>query len=122
MVVALIATACNNTCDDDCFISDSDFSGKVSVKLSTIEAYDSIRITLYEGDFEEGNAVFTILSDNSDRMILGEFKAGVSYSATARYYGPNSILAVDGKQMDAKTIDCDCPNGAENITLNLRLK
>ena len=121
--VNILFLSCNQDCEDDiCFENEEDFHGTVYVKISTADQYDSIIITLYQGNYEENNVLRVEKASSETRINLGDYQAGKDYSATAFYYGDQKILAVDGKEMKVKDDDCDCPKAAKDLTLNLKLK
>ncbi len=90
----------------DC-LTDEPETWDLKISLTINEENPEVKITVFKGDFDNGDTLFTSLWDYPEAYL--EVQVNQEYSATAEYKsGGKKIIAVDGDYMKTKsTIVCE---------------
>ena len=114
---------CDNYAPDDC-ITEKPSYGKVKIDITHNSLNLSVPITIYKGDFEDGNIVLkdTLSSDRTYRLPNGYYSVKAEYKVELTQ-GIVNVYSVDGWDLDSeKDSYCDATCYEEGtIYLDARL-
>ncbi len=113
---------CENPDYNDCNTKEP-FRDSLHIQVTINEENEKVKITVYEGDIENGVVVNQIESTETDIFI--DVLLNSEYSAAARYIsGNDTIIAIDGTEIE-KTSETYCDSTCWSIKgedIDLRLK
>lgn len=110
MLIALFISCGKHSggCDETaiCYTEKPD-SLNIELQLSPLSSTDTIEVSFYKGNIDDGEVYLTFLTSNEKEYF--HMPVGENYAAKAKYSRENeSIIAVDGDRLRARSYtNCD---------------